>query len=64
MMQSGGYIVGGCAPVLSGFVRDLFHTNTLLFFVLLVLTICLLVLTAFMHKRSEVKELSHDEKIY
>ncbi|MBY0074558.1 MFS transporter [Priestia aryabhattai] len=64
MMQSGGYIVGGCAPVLSGFVRDIFHTNTPLFFVLLVLTICLLVLTAFMHKRSEVKELSHDEKIY
>ncbi len=64
MMQSGGYIVGGCAPILSGFARDFFHTNTQLFFVLLVLTMCLLVLTAFMHKRSERKELSHDEKVY
>ncbi|MED4059706.1 CynX/NimT family MFS transporter [Priestia megaterium] len=59
MMQSGGYILGGIIPVLSGIVRDTFHTNTQVFFILIVLTICLLVLTVFMHERATRHELSH-----
>ncbi|EMI9087182.1 MFS transporter [Bacillus cereus] len=51
MMQSGGYIMGGFIPVLTGIARDYFNSYTQVFIIMALLSFLLFLLTLVMNKR-------------
>ncbi|MEW9184238.1 MFS transporter [Bacillus mycoides] len=58
MMQSGGYIMGGFIPVLSGIARDYFDGYTQIFIIMALLSLILFMLTLVMNKKEvEAKDL-------
>ncbi|HDR7654982.1 TPA: MFS transporter [Bacillus wiedmannii] len=56
MMQSGGYIMGGFIPVLSGIARDYFNSYTQVFIIMALLSFLLFLLTLIMNKRKRNAE--------
>ncbi|WP_422424736.1 CynX/NimT family MFS transporter [Bacillus sp. PSXD-155] len=51
MMQSGGYIMGGLIPILTGITRDISHDDHKVFLMMAFLSVILLILTLIMRQR-------------